>query len=78
MPAVVPVPRAVGPHPNASREADELSADGTRVVLLSPDRAARRAMGRNPADDSRRPAAARAGHTRGVAAAASVTGIWQG
>ncbi|GAA3055452.1 hypothetical protein [Streptomyces glomeratus] len=70
------MPRAVGPHPSASREADELSDDGTHVVLLSPDRAARRARGRNRADDSRRPAAARAGHAQGVAVAASVAGIW--
>lgn len=76
--AVVPVPRAVGPHPSASQQAAELSDDGARVILLSPDHAARRAMGRNMADDTRRPAAARAGHTQASALAPSVADVWQG
>ncbi|MFC7993977.1 patatin-like phospholipase family protein [Streptomyces pilosus] len=76
--AVVPVPRAAGPHPNASQQAAELSDDGARVILLSPDHAARRAMGRNMADNTRRPAAARAGHTQASALAPSVADVWQG
>ncbi|MEU3103899.1 patatin-like phospholipase family protein [Streptomyces griseoflavus] len=76
--AVVPVPRAVGPHPSASQQAAELSDDGARVILLSPDHAARRAMGRNMADDTRRPAAARAGHAQASALAPSVAAVWQG
>lgn len=76
--AIAPVPRAVGPHPSASRQAAELSADGARVILLSPDRAARRMMGRNMADDTRRPAAARAGHAQARALAPSVADVWQG
>lgn len=75
---VVPVPRAVGPHPSASQQAAELSDDGARVILLSPDHAARRAMGRNMADDTRRPAAARAGHAQASALAPSVADVWQG
>jgi NTE family protein len=76
--AVVPIPRAVGPHPSASQQAAELLAEGTRVTLLSPDRAARRIMGRNMADDTRRPAAARAGHAQASALASSVADAWQG
>ncbi|MET7685324.1 patatin-like phospholipase family protein [Streptomyces sp. NPDC005423] len=76
--AIAPLPQAVGPHPSASRQAAELSDDGARVVLLSPDRAARRTMGRNMADDTRRPAAARAGHTQASALAPSVVDLWQG
>ncbi|MFE9174113.1 patatin-like phospholipase family protein [Streptomyces kebangsaanensis] len=76
--AVAPIPRAVGPHPSAARQAAELSGDGSRVVLLSPDRAARRAMGRDMTDDTRRPAAARAGRAQGVALAASVAEVWHG
>jgi NTE family protein len=76
--AVVPIPRAVGPHPSAPQQAAELSADGARVILLSPDRAARRMMGRNMADDTRRPAAARAGHAQASALAPSVADVWQG
>ncbi|MEW2619798.1 patatin-like phospholipase family protein [Streptomyces sp. NPDC048106] len=76
--AVVPLPRAVGPHPSAARQAAELSDEGARVVLLTPDRAARRAMGRDMTDDRRRPAAARAGHAQARALAPSVAEAWQG
>jgi len=76
--AVAPIPRAVGPHPSALQQAAELSEDGARVVLLSPDRAARRAMGRNMADDKRRPAAAHAGHLQASALATSVSDVWHG
>ncbi|WP_055587895.1 patatin-like phospholipase family protein [Streptacidiphilus griseoplanus] len=76
--AVVPLPRAVGPHPSAAQQAAELSADGAGVALLTPDRAARRAMGRNMVDDARRPAAARAGHAQATALAAAVAEVWNG
>ncbi|OIK03638.1 patatin-like phospholipase family protein [Streptomyces monashensis] len=76
--AVVPIPQAIGPHPSASQQATELSDDGTRVLLLTPDRAARRTMGRNMADDTRRPAAARAGRAQASALAPSVGDVWQG
>ncbi|WP_329183444.1 patatin-like phospholipase family protein [Actinacidiphila glaucinigra] len=76
--ALAPVPRAVGPHPSASQQAAELSDDGARVILLSPDRAARRVMGRNMADDTRRSAAARTGHAQARALASSVADVWQG
>ncbi|MFI7006350.1 patatin-like phospholipase family protein [Streptomyces sp. NPDC050145] len=76
--AVVPIPQAVGPHPSASEQAAELSQDGARVTLLAPDRAARRVMGRNMTDDTRRPAAARAGHAQARAMASSVADAWRG
>ncbi|MFF4491693.1 patatin-like phospholipase family protein [Streptomyces sp. NPDC001544] len=76
--AIAPVPTAVGPHPSASQQAAELSDDGARVILLCPDRAARRAMGRNMTDDTRRPAAARAGHAQASASAPAVADVWQG
>ncbi|MGW5588993.1 patatin-like phospholipase family protein [Streptomyces sp. NPDC003857] len=76
--AIAPVPRAVGPHPSASQQAAELSDDGARVILLSPDRAARRVMGRNMTDDTRRSVAARAGHAQASTLVPSVADIWQG
>ncbi|MFE9658941.1 patatin-like phospholipase family protein [Streptomyces sp. NPDC005955] len=76
--ALAPVPRAVGPHPSAPQQAAELSDDGARVILLSPDRAARRVMGRNLVDDTRRSAAARAGHAQARASAPAVADVWQG
>ncbi|WP_406334770.1 patatin-like phospholipase family protein [Streptomyces sp. NBC_00203] len=76
--AISPIPKAVGPHPSAPRQAAELAADGARVSLLTPDGTARRAMGRNMVDNSRRPAAARAGHAQATALAESVAEVWHG
>ncbi|MDX3137123.1 patatin-like phospholipase family protein [Streptomyces europaeiscabiei] len=76
--AVAPIPKAVGPHPSAQQQAAELSAGDTAVVLLTPDSVSRRAMGRDMTADSRRPAAARAGHAQATEAAGHVAEIWPG
>jgi NTE family protein len=75
--AIAPIPRAVGPHPGAEQQAAALAAQGAHVTLVTPDRAARRAMGRDMTSDARRPAAARAGHAQATALAASVPAIWR-
>jgi NTE family protein len=74
--AVSPLPNPVGPHLSAQREAAELAAEGADITLVTPDRAGRRAMGRDMTADARRPAAARAGHDQATALAASVPGVW--
>jgi NTE family protein len=74
--AVVPVPNAVGPHPGAARQAAELTAGGAAVSLLTPDPAARRAMGRDMTAATRVPAAARAGHAQATALAETVAETW--
>lgn len=76
--AISPIPDAVGPHPSAPRQGAELAESGARVSVLVPDRAARRAMGRNMVDDSRRPAAARAGYAQAVALAEVIGEVWHG
>jgi NTE family protein len=76
--AVVPIPDAVGPHPSAREQAAQLTARGAAVSLVCPDRAARRAMGRNMTANARVPAAARAGHAQGTALAGTVAGTWHG
>ncbi|MER8097279.1 patatin-like phospholipase family protein [Streptomyces goshikiensis] len=76
--AIAPVPRAVGPHPSAPAQAAELAAAGARVALLVPDRAARKAIGRNMLDQSRRAAAARAGRAQAAACAGDVRAVWPG
>ncbi|RKE23457.1 patatin-like phospholipase family protein [Streptomyces sp. TLI_171] len=73
--AITPMPAAVGPHPDARTQAAELRAAGTRTTLVVPDREARRAMGRDLTADTRRPAAARAGHRQGAAVAAALTDL---
>lgn len=74
--AVVPIPNAVGPHPSAQQQAAELTAGGTAVSLLCPDRTDRRAMGRDMTANAHVPAAARAGYARATALAAGVADVW--
>ncbi|MDQ0912590.1 NTE family protein [Streptomyces canus] len=75
--AIAPIPAAVGPHPAAEQQAAVLAAEGAHVTLVTPDRSARRAMGRDLTSDARRPAAARAGHAQATALAASVHPLWR-
>ncbi|WP_069762448.1 patatin-like phospholipase family protein [Streptomyces sp. LUP47B] len=75
--AIAPIPAAVGPHPSADQQAAALAAEGAHVTLVTPDRAARRAMGRDMTSDARRPAAALAGHAQATALAASVHPRWR-
>lgn len=49
---------------------------GVLSVVVSPDRAARGAIGRNVLDPARRAAAARAGRAQAASAAASVSSVW--
>jgi len=76
--AVAPIPTAVGPHPSAPQQAAQLAAQGTEITLVTPDGAARRAMGRDLTANARRPAAARAGHTQATALAHTVDAVWRG
>ncbi|MEV7027626.1 patatin-like phospholipase family protein, partial [Kitasatospora sp. NPDC093558] len=62
--ALSPIPKAVGPHPNAVAQGEELAAEGAAVTVLTPDRATRRVFGRNMLDSSRRSAAAQAGRAQ--------------
>jgi NTE family protein len=75
--AVSPIPTAVGPHPSAQQQAAQLAAQGAEITLVAPDRAARRAMGRDMTADARRPAAARAGHAQATALAHTVDAVWR-
>ncbi len=75
---VAPVAQGIGPiMPGPGRQAAALAAAGARVALVRPDRAARRAIGRNVLDVSRRAAAAIAGRAQATAEAAAVRAVWQ-
>ncbi|MET7575224.1 patatin-like phospholipase family protein [Streptomyces sp. NPDC005492] len=75
--AVSPIPTAVGPHPSAGQQAAQLAAEGAEITLVTPDRAARRAMGRDMTADARRPAAASAGHAQATALAPTLDAVWR-
>jgi NTE family protein len=73
---VAPVATGIGPVASPRRQAAALSAAGARVVLVRPDRAAVRAIGRDVLDVSRRAAAARSGRVQAAAEAAPVRAVW--
>ncbi|MFD9409779.1 patatin-like phospholipase family protein [Streptomyces sp. NPDC059989] len=74
--AIAPIPKAIGPHPSATEQGAELAEDGALVAVLTPDRAARKAFGRNMLDQSRRAAAARAGRIQAASYADAVRKVW--
>ncbi|MFG2196401.1 patatin-like phospholipase family protein [Streptomyces sp. NPDC048639] len=75
---LAPMAQGGGPIPSARAQAAKLTAAGARVVLLTPDRAARDAIGRNPLDPARRAPAARAGRARAAGHAEAVAAVWTG
>jgi NTE family protein len=73
---VAPAPRGGGPMPSARAEAQALRRGGSRVLVVSPDRAAREAAGRNPTDLSMRGAAARGGRAQALSVGSAVRDFW--
>jgi NTE family protein len=74
---LAPVAKGIGHMTSPHRQAAALAAAGARVVLVKPDRAAIRAIGRNVLDLSRRAAAATAGRAQARAEAAAVRAVWR-
>jgi NTE family protein len=62
--------------PGVSAQRQELARQGSRVALVTPDRAALTAIGRNMLDAARRASAARAGYAQAPAVAADVARVW--
>ena len=60
----------------AGRPSAQLAALDARSILLSPDDAARKAIGRNVLDPARRAVAAEAGLAQGTAVADAVRAVW--
>ncbi|MFI7157742.1 patatin-like phospholipase family protein [Micromonospora chalcea] len=74
---LAPTRAAVGPMPRLSAQVTALREAGARVAVVSPDRAARTAIGRNVLDPARRAASARAGFAQADTVAAEVAGVWR-
>jgi NTE family protein len=62
--------------PSVSGQAAALRAAGATVVVITPDAAAKQAIGRNVLDPARRPASAEAGRTQAATIADEVAKIW--
>ncbi|MEU0152402.1 patatin-like phospholipase family protein [Micromonospora fulviviridis] len=73
---LAPTRAGFGPMPRLSAQVAGLRAAGARVAVVSPDRAARAAIGRNVLDPARRAAAARAGFAQAAAVAEEVAAVW--
>ncbi|MGW1764309.1 patatin-like phospholipase family protein [Streptomyces sp. NPDC002073] len=77
---VILAPMALGTAvvPSARALADRLRAGGANVLLITPDRAARAAFGRNVLDPARRDPAARAGLAQAAVHAREAAAVWTG
>ncbi|CCH18719.1 patatin-like phospholipase family protein [Micromonospora lupini] len=73
---LAPTSASFGPMPRLAAQVAELRAAGSRVVVVTPDAAARAAIGRNVLDPARRAGAARAGWTQAAAVADEVRALW--
>jgi len=74
---IAPLVRGFRAMPSVGRQAAELRAAGSQVVVVSPDQAALAAIGRNVLDPAHRAPAARAGHAQAASVAADVAAVWQ-
>jgi NTE family protein len=74
---IAPLTQGFGPLPSVAAQVRQLAANGSRVVLVKPEKAALRAIGRNVLDPANRPAAARAGYAQAAAEAAAVRKVWE-
>ncbi|SIM71844.1 patatin-like phospholipase family protein [Micromonospora cremea] len=73
---IAPTSGAFGPMPRLSAQVAGLRAAGSRVVVVTPDAAARKAIGRNVLDPARRAGSARAGRTQAAVVADEVAALW--
>ncbi|MGY2074884.1 patatin-like phospholipase family protein [Blastococcus sp. SYSU DS0828] len=72
---LAPIPRGVGPMASVDAQVTGMVA---RVAVVSPDEAARAAIGRNVLDPAAREPAARAGRAQAATVVARVGEVWAG
>jgi NTE family protein len=73
---IAPLTQAFGVLESVARQVGRLAAAGARVVVVKPDKAALKAIGRNVLDPARRPGAAIAGYAQAPAEADAVKAVW--
>lgn len=73
---LAPIPRGLGRRTGVVPQVEELRAGGARVALVTPDRDAVTAIGRNVLDPARRAGSARAGRAQAAAVADAVGEVW--
>lgn len=75
---IAPLVSGYGPIASPVNQARVLSEAGARATVIKPDKAARRAIGRNVLDPARRPAAALAGYAQAGSVADEAGSVWSG
>ncbi|MER5888443.1 patatin-like phospholipase family protein [Streptomyces sp. NPDC001941] len=73
---IAPLTLGGGPLATPAAQAAALTARGARVLLITPDQAARKAFGRNALDPARRAPAARAGLAQAPAHVERAAALW--
>lgn len=73
---IAPLAHGFGALESLAKQAARLTAEGSKVTVITPSKAARQAIGRNVLDPARRPGAARAGHDQAAAEVAAVRAVW--
>lgn len=73
---VAPMAAGGGPVAGPRAQGEQLARRGARVCVLTPDRAARAAFGRNVLDPAKRADAARAGRRQAAAQVAGIRQAW--
>ncbi|MEU5906656.1 patatin-like phospholipase family protein [Micromonospora sp. NPDC047527] len=73
---IAPTSGAFGPMPRLSAQVAALRVAGSRVVVVTPDAAARTAIGRNVLDPARRAGSARAGRAQAGVVVDEVAALW--
>ncbi|MEV5122486.1 patatin-like phospholipase family protein [Streptomyces decoyicus] len=73
---VAPMAASGGPIAGPRAQGERLARQGARVCVLTPDRAARAAFGRNVLDPAKRADAARAGRRQAAAHLARIQQVW--
>lgn len=73
---VAPMAAGGGPIAGPRAQGERLARQGARVCVLTPDRAARAAFGRNVLDPAKRADAARAGRRQAAAHVAQIQRVW--
>ncbi len=73
---IAPLIQGFGPIASVASQVRQLTASGSTVIVIKPDKAALMAIGKNVLDPVNRPAAAKAGFTQAAAEAPEVAKIW--
>src|SRR5712691_1243701 len=74
---IAPLTQGFGPIASVATQIQQLTAQGSEVILIKPGEAALLAIGKNVLDPANRPGAAKAGFTQGAAEARAVAALWQ-